>query len=54
MALTKQQSERLAFLEKQVEELAREKHLTEILLVHLQPRVIILQRCDKTLSHVIE
>lgn len=48
MALTKReqaerQAERLAFLEKQVKEVAREKHLTEILLEHSQPSVIILE-----------
>ena len=48
MALTKReqaerQAERLEFLEKQIKELAHEKHLTYILLGHLQPQVIILE-----------
>jgi len=48
MAFTKReqaerQAERLEFLEKQVKELAHEKHLTEMLLEHLQPQVIILE-----------
>jgi len=48
MALTKReqakrQVERLAFLEKQVRELTHEKQVTEILLEHLHPQVIILE-----------
>jgi hypothetical protein len=47
MATTKyqrwRQAERLAFLDKRVQELAREKHLMEILVEYLQPHVIILE-----------
>jgi hypothetical protein len=48
MALTKReqaerQAERLAFLEKQIKEVAHDKHVTEILLEHLQPQVIVLE-----------
>jgi hypothetical protein len=42
-AQIRQQTERLENLEKQVKDLASEKHLTEILLKHSQPQVILLE-----------